>query len=117
MSLSSFFSSFLPVAYADAPAETSEERDAGKEQPIPDADNAKDDASKDEPEDKDEPAEEPAAAEEEEEEPEDVRARVLAQGAALTRAPPADARAPRGVPADGQVRPAHEALPALPGEG
>jgi len=57
MSLSSFLSSFLPVAHADAPAEKEEEP---KEEEAPESESESESEEKEEP------------AEEEEEEPEDI---------------------------------------------
>lgn len=63
MSFSSFFSSFLPTTYADAPEEKED-----KQESEPTEDKAEDKAD-----DAEESGDEPAAEEEEEEEPEDVR--------------------------------------------
>jgi ubiquinol-cytochrome c reductase subunit 6 len=59
MSLSSFFSSFLPTTYADEAPEKPEAEDTSN------SEDAQEDS-------KEEEAEQPAEAEEEEEEPEDV---------------------------------------------
>lgn len=99
MSLSSFFSSFLPTVHADAPAEEPEKQP--EQAPA------------------EEPAEEEPAAEEEEEEeePEDVRTLPYATPPTLTddTRPVGPSRHPRGVRPVCQVRGCHEALPAMRG--
>ena len=65
MSLSSFFSSFLPTVYADAPADDKEESKPEESAP----EESKDEESTEESKDEEAGGEE----EEEEEEPEDVR--------------------------------------------